>query len=81
MSQGIVELRIFKSLNIKPKRTLRAVMWMNEENGGKDGKTYADISKNRNEYHIAAIESDPGGFFPRGFKSIGSAKQKQQFLK
>lgn len=56
-------------------------MWMNEENGGKDGKTYADISKNRNEYHIAAIESDPGGFFPRGFKSIGSAKQKQQFLK
>ena len=39
-------------------------MWMNEENGAKDGKAYADMSKNRNEYHITAIESDRGGFFP-----------------
>tara|TARA_B100000900_G_C20573668_1_gene714405 strand:- start:123 stop:1502 length:1380 start_codon:yes stop_codon:yes gene_type:complete len=79
--QGIEVLRIFKSLNIKPKRTLRAVMWMNEENGGKGGKAYADLSKSRNEYHIAAIESDRGGFVPRGFTSTGSTKQKQQLLK
>jgi hypothetical protein len=56
-------------------------MWMNEENGGKGGKAYADVSKSRNEYHIAAIESDRGGFVPRGFTSTGSTKQKQQLLK
>ena len=39
------------------------------------------MSKNRNEYHAAAIESDRRGFFPRSFTSIGSAKQKQQILK
>ena len=79
--QGIEVLRVFKSLKIKPKRTLRAVMWMNEENGGKGGKAYATLSEIRNENHIAAIESDRGGFVPRGFTSTGSDKQKQQFLK
>ena len=76
--QGIEVLRVFKSLNLKPKRTLRAVMWMNEENGSKGGKAYADLSESRKEHHIAAIESDRGGFVPRGFTSTGSAKQKQQ---
>ena len=54
---------------------------MYEENGGKGDKAYADMSKSRNEYHIAAIKSDRGEFVPRGFTSIGSAKQKQQLLK
>ena len=56
-------------------------MWMNEENGGNCGKAYTDMSKSRNEYHIVAIESDRGGFIPRGFTSVGSTKQKQQILK
>ena len=79
--QGIEVLRVFKSLNLKPKRTLRAVMWMNEENGSKGGKAYANLSEIRKEHHIAAIESDRGGFVPRGFTSTGSAKQKQQLSK
>ena len=53
---------------------------MYEENGGKGDKAYADMSKSRNEYHIAAIKSGRGEFVPKSFTSIGSAKQKQQLL-
>ena len=42
---------------------------MNEENGGRGGKKYAELAKRNNEKHIAAIESDAGGFTPRGFSS------------
>ena len=79
--QGIEVLKIFKLLNIKPKRTIRAVMWMNEENGGKGGKAYADMSKSRNEYHIAAIKSDRGEFVPRGFTSSRKCKAKTATFK
>lgn len=65
--QSIEVLRIFKSLGIKPKRTIRVVCFMNEENGGRGAKKYAEVSKTKNEVHIAAIESDRGGFAPRGF--------------
>jgi hypothetical protein len=59
-------LRILKKLGLKPKRTIRAVMFMNEENGLRGGIGYA--AKDRpGEEHIAAIESDEGGFSPRGF--------------
>jgi Zn-dependent M28 family amino/carboxypeptidase len=64
--QSIEALRILKALDLKPKRTIRAVMFMNEENGGRGGKGYADKSR-PGEKHIAAIESDAGGFTPRGF--------------
>jgi len=67
--QSIEVLRIFKALGIKPKRTIRAVAFMNEENGGRGGKKYAELAKLKNEKHIAAIESDAGGFTPRGFSS------------
>jgi carboxypeptidase Q len=64
--QSIEALRILKELGLKPKRTIRAVMFMNEENGGRGGAAYA--AKDRpGEKHIAAIESDAGGFSPRGF--------------
>jgi Zn-dependent M28 family amino/carboxypeptidase len=64
--QSIEALRILKKLGLKPKRTIRAVMFMNEENGGRGGAAYA--AKDRpGEKHIAAIESDAGGFNPRGF--------------
>ena len=65
--QSIEVLRLFKIFGIRPKRTIRVVLFMNEENGGKGGAKYADWAKATNEKHIAAIESDAGGFTPRGF--------------
>jgi len=65
--QSIEVLRIFKSMGYKPKRTLRAVMFMNEENGLRGGTMYAEMAKKNKEHHIAAMESDRGGFTPRGF--------------
>lgn len=61
--QSIEALRIFKELKIYNKYTIRAVLFMNEENGGRGGKKYAEA----NEQHVFAIESDAGGFAPRGF--------------
>lgn len=65
--QMIEALRIFKTLGYKPRRTTRVVLFMNEENGLRGGIKYAEIAKQRNENHLAAIESDAGGFTPRGF--------------
>lgn len=65
--QAMEVIRIFKALGIMPKRTIRAVLWMNEENGGRGGAKYAEEAKAKNENHIAAIESDAGGFTPKGF--------------
>jgi carboxypeptidase Q len=64
--QSIEAIRLIRQLGLKPKRTIRAVAFMNEENGGRGGQAYA--AKDRpGETHIAAIESDMGGFMPRGF--------------
>lgn len=65
--QSIEVLRSFKALGIKPRHSLRAVMFMNEENGGKGGQKYAEVALAKNEKHIAALESDRGVFTPRGF--------------
>ncbi|MCB0478708.1 MAG: M20/M25/M40 family metallo-hydrolase, partial [Crocinitomicaceae bacterium] len=59
--------RIFKALNYQPKHTIRVVFFMNEENGNFGGKSYALQAKKNNEMHVAAVESDRGGFSPRGF--------------
>lgn len=64
---SIEVIRLFKAVNLKPKRTIRAVLFANEENGLKGARVYAARDQNRNEKHIAAIESDGGGFLPRGF--------------
>ncbi|MCP4459966.1 MAG: M20/M25/M40 family metallo-hydrolase [Cytophagales bacterium] len=74
--QSIDVLRTFKSLGMKPKRTIRAVMWMNEENGLKGGKEYARVARENGEKHIAAIESDAGSFRPFGFSSKGNEAQR-----
>jgi len=69
-------LRILKELDYRPKNTLRLVFFMNEENGNKGGLTYASWAKDQlHENHIAAVESDRGGFAPRGFHCDGSEKQ------
>jgi len=65
--QSLDVIHTFKKLNIKPKRTLRCVWFMNEENGQEGAIAYADWSNDLGEKHIAAIESDRGGFTPRGF--------------
>ena len=65
--QSMEALHIFKSLGYKPKNTIRVVLFMNEENGGRGGKKYAELAKTNKENHIFALESDSGGFSPRGF--------------
>ena len=76
--QSIEVLRLFKQLGYKPKRTIRAVMFMNEENGLRGGLKYAELAAKNKEKHVAAIESDRGGFVPRGFTvpTDASAKAK-----
>ncbi|WP_281777790.1 M20/M25/M40 family metallo-hydrolase [Croceibacter atlanticus] len=65
--QSMEVLRLLKESNITPKRTIRVVLFMNEENGLRGGNKYADVAKQKNENHIFALESDAGGFTPRGF--------------
>ena len=65
--QSIEALRILKNIGYKPRHTLRAVMFMNEENGARGAKKYAEWADSLNEKHLYAIESDRGGFSPRGF--------------
>ncbi|MBX2956545.1 MAG: M20/M25/M40 family metallo-hydrolase [Cyclobacteriaceae bacterium] len=76
--QSIEVLRIYKAMGYKPKRTIRAVMFMNEENGLRGGVEYANQAKLKNERHIAAMESDRGGFTPRGFTLPSDAKAKEK---
>ncbi len=68
-------LRILKELDYKPKHTLRLVFFMNEENGNFGGKSYAKIVKEKGENQVAAVESDRGGFAPRGFTCDGNSDQ------
>ena len=65
--QSMDVLRLLKETGIKPKRSIRVVLFMNEENGLRGGKKYAEEAKNKNENHVFALESDSGGFTPRGF--------------
>ena len=60
-------LRLIKSLGLKPKRTIRVVAWMDEEQGGTGAKTYFEYASKASETHFAAMESDMGGFMPRTF--------------
>jgi len=78
---SIEALRLLKQIGYKPKNTLRAVMFMNEENGLRGGKGYAAIAKEKGEQHIAGIESDGGGNVPRGFscEKAHHAKSMQQW--
>lgn len=70
--QSIEVLRILKSVGYNPNRTLRAVMFMNEENGLRGGREYARQAELKKEKHLAAMESDRGGFTPRGFTMTGA---------
>jgi Peptidase family M28/PA domain len=65
--QSMEVLELFKKINYKPKNTIRAVLFMNEENGVKGGTKYGEEATKNKENHIFALESDSGGFTPRGF--------------
>mgnify|MGYP001065595711 FL=1 len=73
--QSIEVLHLLKTLNIKPQYTIRCVLFMNEENGNRGGISYAERAIQEKEKHLAAFESDRGGFSPRGFSVNGSAKR------
>lgn len=70
--QSMEVANIFKNIGYKPKNTIRVVLFMNEENGGKGGAKYNELAQQNNENHIFALESDCGGFSPRGFTIEGN---------
>jgi carboxypeptidase Q len=65
-------LRLIHTLGLRPKRTIRVVMWTNEENGLGGGNAYRDAHRNELDKHVLAIESDNGVFRPTGFSFTGS---------
>ena len=71
--------RLLKKINYKPKRTLRIVLFINEENGQRVAAKYNEESKIKKENHVFAIESDTGGFSPSGF-SIDSNEEKFKII-
>ena len=73
--QSIEVLHLLNLMNIKPKHSIRVVLFMNEENGNRGGKHYAERAAAKNEKHLMALESDRGGFSPRGFSVNGTEKQ------
>lgn len=68
--QAIEVLRIYRALGLQPRHTIRCVLFTNEENGLRGGKAYAANVSATGEKHVFAVESDGGGFAPRGF-SLG----------
>ena len=68
VTQSIEVLRAIKAVGIHPKRTIRVVLFMNEENGGRGGDKYLELAQQNKETHLFAFESDDGGFTPRGFR-------------
>ena len=65
-------LRLMKKLNLRPRRTVRVVLWTNEENGGRGGLAYRDQHLAELPNHVMMLESDGGVFRPRGFGFTGS---------
>lgn len=78
--QTIEILRVFKTLGYKPKHSIRFVLFANEENGLRGGIKYAEEAKSKGEKHIFALESDAGGFTPRGFGIGGTGQQYQKVM-
>jgi acetylornithine deacetylase/succinyl-diaminopimelate desuccinylase-like protein len=64
-----------KASEFKPRHTIRCVFFMNEENGARGGRAYAEYSRERGDKHLAAMESDRGGFTPRGFTVDASSAE------
>ncbi len=65
-------LRLMKEMGLRPKRTIRVVMWTNEENGLRGANAYRDAHMEELHNHVLAMESDAGLFKPSGFGFSGS---------
>ncbi len=78
--QSLEVLSLLKRTGIKPKHTIRVVFFMNEENGTRGAKKYAEEVKLKNEIHVAALESDAGGHTPRGFSYNGNDENEALFM-
>ncbi len=79
--QSMEVIRTLKALGYQPKRTIRVVLFINEEFGNDGGITYAKKSVENGDRHLAAIESDGGGFSPRGFSTQAPDLRYEQWLK
>ena len=77
--QSLEALRLIEAAGLRPKRTIRAVLFMDEEMGGTGGKAYAVDGRRDTEHHMAAIESDRGGFLPLGFSVKAGTETVQAF--
>ncbi|HSO87198.1 MAG TPA: M20/M25/M40 family metallo-hydrolase, partial [Draconibacterium sp.] len=75
--QSIEVLRLFQKMGIKPKRTIRAVMFMDEEVAQRGGMEYANQAKLKNENHYFALEADRGAFTPKGF-GVSAPEERQE---
>lgn len=73
--QSMEVLRAIRSMGLRPKRTIRAVLFADEESGGRGAAKYLEVARANKEQHIFAIESDAGGFTPRAF-SLDMSQEK-----
>ena len=65
-------VRLLHRLGLRPRRTVRVVLWTNEENGGRGARAYHDTHAAELAGHVLAIESDNGAFNPKGYTFVGS---------
>ena len=79
--QSIDVINILNNSGYIPKRTIRVVLFMNEENGLRGASKYAEISKKNSLNHIFALESDAGGFSPRGFSFTSNDENFEKIIK
>jgi hypothetical protein len=77
--QAVEALRLILKAGIKPRRTIRVVLFMNEEFGATGGRDYAADPARKNENHIAAMESDRGGFLPLYIGIGGPPEVREKF--
>ncbi len=71
-------INVLRKLNMRPQRTIRVVLWTNEENGLRGGKNYAEVHADELANHVAAIESDGGSFRPIGYSLQCDDEQKRE---
>jgi Zn-dependent M28 family amino/carboxypeptidase len=69
---------LIKKLGLRPKRTIRVVFWVNEENGGAGGRAYRQMLRKDVEDHVAAIEMDGGAEKPVGFGFGGGGEGRRR---
>lgn len=71
--QAMMALNLLRQSGYQPRRSLRFVLFANEENGLRGAEAYFRLALERGEKHVAALESDAGGFTPRGFRYENNA--------